>query len=215
MGLKKLRKKIRDIYDDEDDEDENGTIFAHIHMPEQEEDNSLLNSLNDDEKLLFNQKNIINNSKMQQDVGKLQALHMANTLAREIGLSNLSHKAIEANMQTAAIDPKKAQEKIIEKEVKNSLGIKGKLDEGKMIQAARGIKAIKKVGGSQATKNMDLKDIVKTGEKKLNEIEIAELILEKSGQEVKKRKSNLNKTKDNIENKQVNYNSNKMSNSGR
>ena len=65
--------------------------------------------------------------------------------------------------------------------------------------AARGIKKVEQMGGKDATKNMNMKDIVKAGEEKLSDIELAEMILEKSGQDVKKRKNNLKKTKDNIE----------------
>ena len=198
LGLQKLRKKIRDIYDDEDDEDED-TIFAHIKMPEQEEDNILLNSLNDDEKRIYHQQNTIENTRMQQISGKMEALHIANNLAREAGIKNLSRKAIDTGMQQATFDPEKMQERVIKKEVGGKLGIKGKIEDGKIIQAARGIKKVEQLGGKKAMQNLDMKDIVKAGEQKLSDIELAEMILEKSGQDVKKRKNKLNKTKDNIE----------------
>ena len=198
LGLKKLRKKIRDIYDEEDD-DENDTYFAHIKMPEQEEDNTLLYALNEDERNIYKQKNVFETSKMQQDAGKMEALHIANNLAREAGLNNISRKAIEMGMQQATFDPQKTQEEVIRKEVGGKLGIKGKLDDGKIIQAARGIKKVEQLGGKNAAKNLQMKDIVKAGEEKLSDIELAEMILEKSGQDVKKRKNKLNKTKENIE----------------
>lgn len=198
LGLQKLRKKIRDIYDEEEDEDEY-TIFTNIKMPEQEEDNTLLNALDDDEKMIFRQKNTIESTKMQQDAGKMEALHIANNLAREAGLSNINQKQIEIGMQQASFDPVTTQEKVIKKEVGEKLGIKGKIEDGKIIQAARGIKKIEQMGGPTATQNMNMKDIVKAGEQKLSEIELAELILEKSGQDVKKRKNNLKKSKENIE----------------
>lgn len=205
LGLKKLRKKIRDIYDEED-EDENDTFFAHIKMPEQEEDNSLLYALSDEEKNIFRQKNTIENTKMQQDAGKMEALHIANNLAREAGLNNISRKAIEVGMQEATFNPKQTQEEVIKKEVGGKLGIKGKIEDGKIIQAARGIKKVEQLGGQKAAQNLEMKDIVKAGEQKLSEIELAELILEKSGQDVKKRKNKLNKTKDNIELKHFEHN---------
>ncbi|MBQ8870303.1 MAG: hypothetical protein IJ019_02880 [Alphaproteobacteria bacterium] len=223
LGLQKIRKKIREIYDDEDDEDED-TIFAHIKMPEQEEDNILLNSLNDDEKRIYHQQNTIENTRMQQISGKMEALHIANNLAREAGLKNISRKAIDAGMQQATFEPEKMQEQVIKKEVGGKLGIKGKIEDGKIIQAARGIKKVEQLGGKQATQNLNMKDIVKAGEQKLSDIELAEMILEKSGQDVKKRKNNLKKAKDNIELKHFkqpeqkhtkNINQNKNSNFGR
>ena len=201
LGLKKLRKKIRDMYDEEDD-DENDSFFAHIKMPEQEEDTSLLYALTDDEKDIFKQKNTFENIKMQQTAGKMEALHIANNLAREAGLNNLSQSALQQGMQEATFAPQATQEKVIKKEVNQKLGISGKIEDGKIIQAARGIKKVEQLGGQSAMKNMEMKDIIKAGEQKLSEIELAELILEKSGQDVKKRKNKLNKTKDNIELKQ-------------
>lgn len=198
LGLKLMRKKIRDIYDDEDD-DENDTYFAHIKMPQQEEDNSLLYALNADEKKLYQQKNTLETSKMQQNAGKMEALHIANNLAREAGLNNISQKAIEAGMQQAVFDPQKTQESVIKKEISGKLGIKGKIEDGKIIQAARGIKKVEQLGGQKATQNLQMNDIIKAGEQKLSDAELAEIILEKSGQDIKKRKKNLKNTKDNIE----------------
>ena len=194
LGLKKLRKKIRDIYDEED-EDENDFIFTQIKMPEQEEDNTLLNSLNDDEKRIFRQKNTIENTQMQQNAGKMEALHIANNLAREAGIKNLSKKVIDAGMQQATFNPKETQEKVIKKEVGGKLGIKGKIDDGKIIQAARGIKKVEQLGGQQATQNLNMKDIIKAGEEKLSDKQLAELILEKSGQKIKINKNKKKKEK--------------------
>lgn len=196
LGLKKLRKKVREVYD-EDDEDESETIFTTLPVL-QEEDNTLLNALTDDEKRLFNQKNTIKNSQMQQTAGKMEALHIANNLAREAGLNSLSRKAMELGMQQAVFRPQEMQEKIVKKEVSQKLGIKGTLEKGKAIQAARGIKKIEEIGGKNATKNLDMRDVVKAGENKLDEIKIAEMILEKSGQDIKKRKQRLQKGKENI-----------------
>ena len=43
-----------------------------------------------------------------------------------------------------------------------------------------------------------MRDVVKAGEEKLDEIKLAELILEKSGQDVKKRKERFNHSKDSL-----------------
>ena len=196
-GLKKIRKKIREVYDDDEDDDENGTIFAPIQYTKEEE-NPLLNALNEDEKRLFYQKQNIENVNMQQTAGKMEALHIANNLARESGLKDISRKAMAAGMQEATFRPEEIQEKVIKKEVSGKLGIKGKIEDGKIISAARGIKKIESLGGKEAAKNLDMRDVVKAGEEKLDEIKLAELILEKSGQDVKKRKERFNHSKDSL-----------------
>lgn len=197
-GLKKIRKKIREVYDDDEDDDENGTIFAPIQYAKEEEENPLLNALNEDEKRLFYQKQNIENVNMQQTAGKMEALHIANNLARESGLKDISRKAMAAGMQEATFRPEEIQEKVIKKEVSGKLGIKGKIEDGKIISAARGIKKIERLGGKEAAKNLDMRDVVKAGEEKLDEIKLAELILEKSGQDVKKRKERFNHSKDSL-----------------
>ena len=161
-GLKKIRKKIREVYDDDEDDDENGTIFAPIQYAKEEE-NPLLNALNEDEKRLFYQKQNIENVNMQQTAGKMEALHIANNLARESGLKDISRKAMAAGMQEATFRPEEIQEKVIKKEVSGKLGIKGKIEDGKIISAARGIKKIESLGGKEAAKNSPL-----TGEASLH-----------------------------------------------
>lgn len=196
-GLKKIRKKIREVYDDEEDDEENDTIFAPIQYAK-EEDNPLLNALNEDEKRLFYQKQNIENVNKLQSAGKMEALHIANNLARESGLKEISRKAVARGMQEATFRPEEMQEKVIKKEVSGKLGIKGKIEDGKIISAARGIKKIEQMGGKEATKNLDMRDVVKAGEEKLDEIKLAELILEKSGQDVKKRKERFKSGKERL-----------------
>ena len=60
-------------------------------------------------------------------------------------------------------------------------------------EAAKGIKKVENLGGQKAAKNLDMQDMIKAGEDQLDEIRLAELILEKSGQDVKKRKTKLTK----------------------
>lgn len=197
LGLKQLRKKVREVYDDDEDE-ENGTIFAPLPFL-QEEDNTLLNALTDDEKRLFKQKNTIENTQMQQTAGKMEALQIANNLAKEAGLNKISRKAVELGMQQAVFRPEEIQQKVIKKDVAGKLGIKGKIEDGKIIQAARGIKRVEQLGGKKAAKNLDMRDIVKAGEEKLDDIKLAELILEKSGQDVSKRKAKFQEGKEKIQ----------------
>lgn len=196
-GLKKIRKKIREVYDDEEDDEENDTIFAPIQYAK-EEDNPLLNALSEDEKRLFYQKQNIENVNKLQSAGKMEALHIANNLARESGLKEISRKAVARGMQEATFRPEEMQDKVIKKEVSGKLGIKGKIEDGKIISAARGIKKIEQMGGKEAAKNLDMRDVVKAGEEKLDEIKLAELILEKSGQDVKKRKERFKSGKERL-----------------
>lgn len=200
LGLQKIRKKVREVYDEEDEEDDYTYTFSVLpQMSEEAEDNKLLKGLTDDEKRFLKQKETIETTKAQQDAGKMEALHIAHNLAKEAGLKGLREKTVAAGIQEAAFRPQEMQEKVIKKDVSEKLGIRGKISDGKIIQAARGIKKIESLGGQKAAKNLDMKDVVKAGEDKLDEIKLAELILEKSGQDVKKRKTKLNQSKEKIE----------------
>lgn len=200
LGIQKIRKKVREVYDEEDEEDDYTYTFSVLpQMTEEAEDNKLLKGLTEDEKRTLKQQETIDIVKAQQDVGKMEALHIAHNLAKEAGLKGLSEKTVAAGIQEATFRPQEIQEKVIKKDVSEKLGIRGKLSDGKIIQAARGIKKIENLGGQKAAKNLDMKDVVKAGEDKLDEIKLAELILEKSGQDVKKRKTKLNQSKEKIE----------------
>ena len=201
LGLQMLKRKVREVYDEE--EDEEGYMYYNalpiFHMMQEEDDGRLTHGLNENERRILKQKETIDTVKALQTAGKMEALHEAHNLAREAGFKGLSEKTVAFSMQEAAFKPVEMQEKVIQKDISQKLGIKGKLDDGKIIQAARGIKKIEGLGGQKATKNMDMRDIIKAGEEKLDEIKLAELILKKSGQDVKKRKRRVNASKEKID----------------
>ena len=200
LGLLKLKKKVREVYDEEDDEEDYiYTPLSAFQVNPEEDDGRLIKGLSDNEKLMLKQKETLNTVKALQDAGKMEALHVAHNLAKDVGLKGLSEKNVAASMQEALFKPKEMQKKVVQKEVSNKLGIKGKVEDGKIIQAARGIKKVENLGGVKATKNLDMKDVIKVGEDKLDEIKLAELILKKSGQKVQKRKDNVQKSKDKMD----------------
>lgn len=199
LDLFKLRKKVQEVYDEEDDEEYTYIPRPTIQMPEERDDNRLMKGLTDNEKLMLLQKETLSTIKSLQDAGKMEALHVAHNLAKETGLKGLSEKTVATAMQTAVFKPKEMQEKVVQKEVSGRLGMKGKIQDGKIIQAARGIKKVENLGGQKATKNLDMKDVIKAGEDKLDEIKLAELILKKSGQNVQRRKAKVKKSKENMD----------------
>lgn len=200
LGLQMLKKKVREVYDEEEDEEDYMyTALPMFHMIEEEDDGRLRQGLTENEKRILKQKETIDTVKALQTAGKMEALHQAHNLAREAGLKGLYEKTVAESIQEATFRPEQIQEKAIQKDVSKKLGIKGKIHDGQIIQVARGIKKIEGMGGQKAAKNMDMKDIIKIGEEKLDEIKIAELILKKSGQDIRKRKRKLNESKDKID----------------
>lgn len=74
-----------------------------------------------------------------------------------------------------------------------------KVPEGKVIQTLRGVKRVKDAGGNKALQGLSLDALLKAGEKDISDEELAKIaarennalakkILEKSGQDVKRRR---------------------------
>lgn len=185
-GLNKLRKKVREAYDEED-EDENDYFFvSQPRIEGEEDDRALFNGLTEDEKRILKQKETIHNVQMQQTAGKMEALQTADLLAKETLNRSIERSVLNSAMQKAVFDPQETHEDLVQKKVSSKLGVRGKIEDGKIIQAARGVKKVQQMGGTTATKDLEMKDVVRAGEGKLSDRELAKLILEKSGQDVEK-----------------------------
>lgn len=108
-------------------------------------------------------------------------------------------KAVVKNQQTNA-----PLEEITELAVRDILNDREKISgrkvpEGKVIQTLRGVKRVKDAGGNKALQGLSLDALLKAGEKDISDEELAKIaarennalakkILEKSGQDVKRRR---------------------------
>lgn len=178
-GLNKLRKKIKDVFDEDDDEDENGaTPFTIANM---DESSSLINALNDTEKKILKEHETNNSMKMQQNAGKLEAITIAQQFAKETGIKTNKMENLASGMQNVGSGDDVLKKIIVEDFAKN-LNIKGKdLSSGKAIQLLRGIKRIRAVGGTEAVKGLKISEVVNVGEKETDDKKVAKLIQQKRG----------------------------------
>lgn len=207
-GLKKIRKKIRDVFD-EDDEDENESIIIPNSL---ESTSSLMNVLNSEEKKILQQKETIENINMLQKAGQGEALTMANRVAQEIGLKGLNKEIVNNNMMNISIGSNPL-EKALKEELAKDMKIKVKnMSQKDFVKVLRGIKTIQMVGGKKAVEGMKLQDLVKAGEKKGDKKELgftskeqedANMILEKSGRKEKGKKGQDKKSKNNTNTKKL------------
>ena len=180
-GLNKIRKKIRDVYDEEEDEDEWGVVIARA--PE-EYDNTLMKALDENEKKIYDQQQGIKNVQMLQTAGKMEAMAVANKMAQQVGMSGVNKKELNMEMNRAEFNPEIAQKKIIKKDIFKEKGIKGEAEIKNIkdvIQTARGIKRIEEIGGKKSTDGMEVKDIKDAGKEKKTNKDVAEIIIEKRG----------------------------------
>ncbi len=180
-GLNKVNKKIRDIYDEEEDEDEWGVV---IHKNSEEYDQSLMKTIDEDERKIYVQQQEIKNIEMLQTAGKMEAIAVVGKLASETGKNNLDKKDVAKEMMNATFNPEKAQQTILQKDIFKEKNIEGKTDIKNIrdvIQTARGIQKIEDITQQKSFEKMDIKDIKEAGKENVSNKKVAEIIIEKRG----------------------------------
>ena len=184
-GLRKLRSKIKDVYDEDEDEEEGEIIF---HFAMENENVSLLGALKDDEKAELQAKQIIENQKMQQTAGKMEALAKADKMSKQIGLKGLNRRIINDGIQDIA-QGAETFDNAIKQNVADKTKIKidpQRLSTNDTANMVKGLKKVHKTAAvTKQTQNVfldDMKaaDLIEIG-KKRDVQKTAEIILEKSG----------------------------------
>ena len=134
-----------------------------------------MNALNDEEKRLLQQQESLQNMKMQQTAGKMEALAVAANMARQAGLTGTEKKSgcqKPANQCAAGRDYRTCRTRHFERPGKNqrqkSSGRKGYSD------AARR-KRVKDAGGNKALQGLSLDALLKAGEKDISDEELAKI----------------------------------------
>lgn len=184
-GLKRIRKKIKEAYEEDEDEDSYTSFPLGI-------DNGLANALYDNEKRQLQQKNTLANQKMQQDVGRMETVMVAEKMARQAGLPGLDKKTINNSMTELTISDapvEKALSEEISRKTKSNLR---QFSKGESVSMLRGIERIRKMAIAadesqiKSLEKMKISDVINAGEQNTDDKEVAELILKKSGRNNKK-----------------------------
>lgn len=179
-GIKKIRKKIKEVYDEDEDEDENENI--QIFMPiEINEDTPLMNALGADEKQFIKQQEELHQIRLRQDTGKLNALFQADKLVKENGFKGLDKEVMSRNMQELTVNADFTS-KAINENLAKTLKLKGeKLEDEKALKLLNGVRQVRLFAGERSLQGMKVNDVLNIGERKRSKKEMAKLILEKSG----------------------------------
>ena len=182
-GLKKIRKKIKDVFDEEEEEEEEYVVLQDIAMLEQDR-TTLLSALSEKEKKQLIQQETLNNTRMQQDAGKMEAIMQTEKMLKDAGLPKLKNKVKAAAMMDVRVNQDTAG-KIIQNTMPKKLNLSMKkleqmsIDEKKNL--VNGISLVKQVGGEKALQETKVEELVRVGDKKTEEKEVAKLIMEKTG----------------------------------
>lgn len=190
-NLKKLKTKIKDIYDEDEEDEENEVIF---NFTMEDENSSLISALKEDEKNKLQIKKTLENQKMQQTAGKMEAIMMAEKVSKQLGLKTLKRKIVNENIQDVLLSSE-----TFEKTIKQNVTAKTKIKTESLAakETTNMVKGLRKIKQASLTDelskidiidNMDANDLVKIG-KSADDQKTAEIILEKSGRKEKKKKT--------------------------
>ena len=200
-GLKKIRKKVRniDVSSEYDDDEEEEFQYVPDSLEQLNQANSLMNALNEEEKKLLHHQEELQNMNMQRMAGKMEALATAAHMAKQAGLNGFEQKAIVKNQQSNEPLENIAKQAVGDMLSQKEKTVIKKIPEGKVIQTLRGVKRVKDAGGTKALEGLSLDALIKAGEKNLSDEDLAKIaakennelakkILKKSGQDVKKKR---------------------------
>ncbi len=186
-GIKNLRKKVRDSYDEEDNGIDADVINSLNNLQmnlvdASNGDTSLLEAIDINDKRNLQQNTTIEIARHEQNAGKMNAILEANKLSEKAGVSKITDAEFVEKMQQAIYNPKKLQTKVLEENISKKIGIEGKIDKKNTDDIIEGVKKIREVAGDRQVKKVTFDDVEKLGSRKTNQNETAELILRKSGQ---------------------------------
>lgn len=183
-GLRKIRKNIKDVYDDEDeDEDE---YFQFVPNALNPDSNPLYNALDEEEKkILAQQKKSQLDMRLQDKAVKLGALQNAEIITKQTTQKSI-HKAFAAKMMNQiSANPQEIVQKTLNKEVVAKFKLKNKpggmLSVKQLNDFCMGVKRIQAVGGSKnAVQGLRIEQVKKAGKTRTSDKKIAHMLEEKN-----------------------------------
>lgn len=187
-GLKKIKKKVRDSYDEDEEEGMDEDVIRSLRELQRHQtdasigDNSLINALNDQERLHILQAKNIEITRQEENAGKQNALEQADTNLRKASLRKMNTQEFMNEMNDAIYNPSRLRREAMEHSVAKQMGIKGEIKKHHEGHVVEGIKRVKELSGDRKVKSINMKDVQKIGKTKMSQNKTAELILKKSGQ---------------------------------
>ena len=214
-NMKKLRKKVRDSYDEEDDGSMDEDVIRSLQELQINQtdasngDNTLINSLSENERRQIMQNTNIEITRHEQNAGRQDALEQADTKLRQAGLKKMTTDEFTKEMQDAIYNPSRLRREALEHNITAKMGIEGKVtkhNEGKIVE---GVRKVRDVTENRQVKSLKMDDVKHIAQKNMSQNETAELILKKSGQTARlseiKRQASSRKPEDKQKNNGKSY----------
>ena len=190
-GIKKIRKKIKDVWDDEEDDEEEYQIVNTSALDGTEDNIPLMNALQADEKKLLTQNDEIFTVNTLFLTERNQKLADAEKMSKDVGLKGLDKDVLATTSQNMTIG-ENLTNNAISTQVARSFKYKGaKIPEKDAKKLFLGLKKIQKTAGKNAIANLTVKEVIEVGSASKNDKIIVRKMLEKSGRIGGKKKKNL------------------------
>ncbi len=186
-----VRKKIKDVYDDEEEDEDENSYFQVIPTINFEEE-IIINPKEEEatekaqaQRQAFIQKGI----SLEKSAGKLNVVDTANLLAKEIGGKKLNARTVADTLNSVSDNPQELLQKTVNKDIVPQVKLKPrrlhKLEANQLKDFFAGLKRIEAVSGSKnAVKGLRLDDVVEAGKKHTKDKHIAKVLLQKTGRKV-------------------------------
>lgn len=173
QALNRLRKKIKEVYDEED-EDEEGNTFFDINLLDNQE-------IYDEEQARSRQeKETIKITQEQQMAGRLSAVMSANMAAKAAGQSSSPTREDARLLNSSEYTPAEIRRQVLKQKVVKPLNLQGDIPDENLEKSIQGIKNIKKQFSEEELQNLPAENMSDFAEER-DENELAKLILKKSG----------------------------------
>ena len=181
-GINKIRKKIKDVYDEEDDDDDDYQIHTLQPLDVSENDDTLLKALQEDEKKFLRQNEEIQTVNTLLQTEQNQKIANAEKLAKDTGMKKgLDKKVLAKTYQNTSIGQDLTNEAINRQVAKNFKFKSEKISPKEAKKLMTGIKRIQQVGGAEALNGLKLQEVLEAGDGKYEHRETIKKMLEKSG----------------------------------
>ncbi|MBR1600139.1 MAG: hypothetical protein IJ677_01020, partial [Alphaproteobacteria bacterium] len=190
-NLKKIKKKVRDSYDEDEEEGMDEDVIRSLRELQINQtdasngDNSLINALNEQERRQIMQSTNIEITRHEENAGKKNALEQADTNLRKATLHKMNTQEFMNEMNDAIYNPSRLRREAMENNIAKQMGIKGHIEKRNEGNVVDGVKKVKELSGNRKVKTLEMKDVQQIGKKNMNQNQTAELILKKSGQTAK------------------------------
>lgn len=205
-NLKKIRSKIRDVFDEDEDEEYENPAFV-FNFEQENGTSSLVDGLKEDEKRKMQVDKELKDQSMQISIGKMEAVLQANKQLQESGLKKIDKRIVNDNMLDITTDRQtfanNVKQQIEKKEKISTQKVANYQDSKDLIN---GLKKIKSLGltakelDKQRIEKLEARDLVELG-KEENERKAAQTILKKTGREDKKAKQMSKQDQIDLQNK--------------